>query len=83
MHSTVPGVIGVYDLADLAASLAPGKLLITDVTDGAGNPSVNEEFMRELEIIRSAYKKSNAGSELHIIVNSNERLNDLYLEWIK
>ena len=83
MHSSVPGAIGAYDLPDLAATLAPGKLLITDITDGSGAPSVNENVMRELEVIRSTYKAVNAENKLNIIVKSSGKPYDLYTEWIK
>jgi hypothetical protein len=36
VHSVVPGALKAYDLPDLAASLAPRKLLMAGITDGSG-----------------------------------------------
>src|SRR5690606_34515804 len=40
IHSFVPGALQAYDLPDLAASLAPRKLAVIGMVDGAGNANV-------------------------------------------
>ena len=84
IHSTVPGSLEAYDLPDLAASLAPGKLLMAGVTDGLGNPSDPENTMDDLSIIKTAYQKKNAAGQLEIISGKlPEKLYGLFIEWIK
>ena len=56
VHSLVPGALTAYDLPDLAASLAPRKLMMAGVTDGDGNASDNEKINKDLSIIKTAYQ---------------------------
>jgi hypothetical protein len=51
LHSTVAGAIGIYDLPDLAAGLAPKPLLLAGVTDGDGGTDIDQD----LSIIKTAY----------------------------
>jgi hypothetical protein len=68
LHSTVPGAIGVYDLPDLAAALAPKKLLIAGPTDGNGE--INSDTGVDMQVIKNAYKKH--PSSLQIISSTAE-----------
>ena len=84
IYSTVPNALTAYDLPDLAASLAPRKLLIAGATDGAGNESDAEETAEDFAIIKTAYKYKNADEQLRIIPGKPTGKNvDLYLEWIE
>jgi dienelactone hydrolase len=84
IHSTVAGSIGVYDLPDLAACLAPRKLLIAGTTDGFGKRSDPQGIDIELTVIRSSYGMKNAGNQLKIAYpESTEKPFDLYSDWIK
>ncbi len=84
IHSTVPGALTAYDLPDLAASLAPRKLLIAHATDGAGNESEPEETAEDFAIIKTAYQHKNVGGQLRIIPGKpTGNYADLYWEWIK
>jgi hypothetical protein len=84
VHSLVPGALKAYDLPDLAASLAPRRLLIAGVTDGNSNYTDFESINKDLEIIKTAYGYRNANGQLNIISgNLPENLFDLYLEWIR
>jgi hypothetical protein len=56
LHSTVAGAIGKYDLPDLAASLAPRKLLMIGVTDGNGNRNDTSAIAQDLFFIKEAYQ---------------------------
>ncbi len=82
VHSLVPGSLKEYDIPDLAASLAPRKLMMAGVTDGAGkNIEINNE---DIEIIRSAYQYKKADEHLDIKAGkSNEKSAGLFMEWIK
>ncbi len=64
--STVAGSIGVYDLPDLAATLAPRKLLMAGITDGAGSITQSESIRNDLSVIQAAYEYANASGKLTI-----------------
>lgn len=84
VNAAVPGAVKAYDLADLAASVAPQKLLIAGVTDGNGNTNDTEKISRELEFIRTVYNSKNKDGELSIIIGRlNRRPYDIFSGWIK
>jgi len=66
LHSTVAGAIGKYDLPDLAASLAPRKLLMIGVTDGNGDRSDTSAIAQDLSVIKKAYQHQ-AQDKLQIV----------------
>ena len=63
----VPGALKAYDLPDIEASFAPGKLLMAGVTDGYGKISDTASINNDLEIVRNGYKKKNAEENLMIL----------------
>ena len=82
--NTVPGALVAYDLPDLAASLAPRKLLMAGVTDGDGKSMDIESINIDLAIIKKVYQYRNAGNQLNIVSSkTTNKLYDLYTEWIK
>ena len=84
IHNTVPGAIGSYDLPDLAAGMAPRKLLIAGATDGYGKKSDQEIIEKDLAIIKAAYQNRKAAGQLNIeSLESNEKPYELFTEWIK
>jgi len=84
LHSTVPGAIGVYDLPDLAASLAPGKLLMVGVTDGNGDNTNTADINKDLSVIKTAYQIKNATGELQIEpALSAGKLSDALKKWLE
>jgi hypothetical protein len=84
VHSSVPAALTAYDLPDLAASLAPRKLVIAGATDGAGNKKDSSIINEDLSIIKAAYHYKNADGNLEIyqgeVFESKEAL---YGKWIK
>ena len=72
LYSTVPASIGVYDLPDLAASLAPRKLLLAGVTDGAGRSNDPVEVNRDLSVIEAVYQRY-APKQLQIVPAGDAR----------
>ncbi|HKJ69195.1 MAG TPA: alpha/beta hydrolase family protein [bacterium] len=66
IHAAVPGALTTYDLPDLAASLAPRKLLMANVTDEDGNLAGNELIETDLQIVKNAYQAQHAGDQLTI-----------------
>jgi hypothetical protein len=84
VYSMVPGALTAYDLPDLAACLAPRKLLMAGVTDGNGNNADVENIYKDLDIVKTAYRFIKVEGQLKIESDkSPHKLTDLYLEWIK
>ena len=82
INSFVPGALRAYDLPDLAASLAPVKLLLAGVTDGNGKVEDKECIMKEMEIIGRAYEVKNSQENLEILIGSQYGdLNSLLKNW--
>lgn len=80
--STVPGALKAYDLPDLAACLAPRKLLMVRVSDG-GNDNI-ESISKDLSIVKTSYKYRDVGN--HLVINLARREGkpyDLYSDWIE
>jgi hypothetical protein len=81
---TVPGALKAYDLPDLAAILAPRKLMIAGVTDGYGKNTDTENINTDLAIIKIAYQNKKADGQLNVVyLEPAEKPYDLYMEWIK
>ncbi len=79
----VPGAIPAYDLPDLAASLAPVKMIIAGITDGNGNRNA-ESIKTDIGLIRKAYDDRGAADRLNIITGeTEEKPFELYSGWIK
>jgi len=84
ISGAVPGALKFYDLPDLAACFAPGKLLMVNVTDGNGNITDTENINNDLDIIRNAYKFRKSEKQLNILsLKSDEKPYSIYKEWIK
>ncbi len=84
LHSIVPASIGIYDLPDLAASLAPRKLIMVGVTDGNGSSANVKDINEDLSVINLVYE-NNAAKQLRILpaTNTAKELYDIYKNWIE
>ncbi|CAN5259941.1 alpha/beta hydrolase family protein [soil metagenome] len=83
IYSSVPGSLPAYDLPDLAANLAPRRLVISGITDGRGNIAEPADIEEEISLIKAAYQTMNAVGQLTILpATSGEIPNDLLMEWI-
>ena len=81
--NTVPGMLKEYDLPDLAASIAPRKLLIINATDGMGKIATDEDLVQDLNIIKSSYHFRNADNQLNITFpKGNEKSDNIILDWL-
>lgn len=82
--AAVPSALTAYDLPDLAASLAPKKLLMVNVTDEDGKPADQELRNTDLQVVKEAYQTKNAQDQLTIRRwQSFETLQDLFDDWLK
>jgi hypothetical protein len=72
----------MYDLPDLAASLAPRKLMMVNITDASGNAIATKD-MNDLSVVYNAYKRPNDKEQLQIVTTETKaKLQDSYKEWI-
>ncbi|MEX0771021.1 MAG: acetylxylan esterase [Balneolaceae bacterium] len=83
--STVAGALTAYDLPDLAATLAPRRLMMAGVTDGSGNPAISEQLKDEFSVIEAAYQEREAVGNFTFTSTSPTRseLFELFEEWLK
>jgi cephalosporin-C deacetylase-like acetyl esterase/pimeloyl-ACP methyl ester carboxylesterase len=68
LSNAVPGALAVYDLPELAATLAPRPLTIRNAVDPAGRPVSQEELERVYAPARAAYVK--AGAEAALVLQA-------------
>ena len=81
--SAVPGAIKHYDLPDLAASLAPRKLMILGPTDGAGDFLSAETANSEFAGVKNHYKKYDALENVEIFSGQLPDSHRQIMEWIR
>jgi hypothetical protein len=80
----VPGALKEYDLPDIAAALAPRRLLMAGVSDGNGKTTDTVAINMDLEIVKNGYKHRYAEGQLIILSLSQYNIaDDLYGDWIK
>lgn len=83
IESAVPGAMGAYDLPDLAAGIAPRKLMLTGITDGNGNQLEPAALANETAVIKAAYQYRQASGELLILpADTGEAIRDDYRQWL-
>lgn len=82
LHSTVPGAIGIYDLPDLAASLAPRKLLIEGATDENGKNDGQQEMNEDMKVIADAYQLKGKAQLQIVRAEKDEELAARFKSWI-
>ncbi len=83
LQSTVPGSVGVYDLPDLEASLAPRKLLIAGITDGNGSNSNTTDIEKDMSFVQSVYHRRGPGKLQQVPAGSMDKLHEYFKIWIE
>lgn len=83
IHHVVPSALTAYDLPDLAASLAPRKLLLLNVNEDIS--STDDRFNADdVAVIKAGYEQRNAESQLMIESGALvEKHYGLLLEWMQ
>lgn len=66
IEGAVPFALTAYDLPDLAASLAPRKLLISDTTDGSDSTIQQKSAWNKFDFVKSTYQKNKAPDEFQM-----------------
>jgi hypothetical protein len=80
----VPGAVKEYDLPDLEGILAPRKLLLSGITDGAGSRSPSGEIDQCVAKVRRYYES--ADSPGNIIIRNDADIDNpgqLFDDWLK
>ncbi|HEY2934631.1 MAG TPA: acetylxylan esterase [Acidobacteriota bacterium] len=62
----VANALTAYDLPDLEAALAPRRLLIVNMRDQLSSRADRSSVDQELQVVRSAYARQNAGQNVQI-----------------
>mgnify|MGYP007064290108 CR=1 FL=1 len=83
VHNLVAGALTEYDLPDLAATLAPRKLLMSGTSDGNGDKTGKEDIETDLTTIRNSYKKENSENQLIIIADPSVDHYEILRVWMK
>jgi hypothetical protein len=69
----IASVLTAYDLPDLIGSIAPRKVVLTDIRDQMLEPASTQLINKELEFPRSAYSFKHATGNLKVL----EKMEDL------
>ena len=68
LANVLPGVLKVYDLPQLAATLAPRTLTIRNPVDAALRPVAQTDLDAAYEVCRTAYERQKAAQQLQLLV---------------
>lgn len=84
IQNTVPAALRAYDLPDLAASLAPRKLLLVNAHDATGKPISPTASEGEMGWIRKIYQSKGIPEELNILtIEIPDKYREHYGQWLK
>lgn len=82
--TTVAGALQSYDLPDLAATLAPRKVLFVNGLNHNGNRARLNQIEQALAVTRKAYKQRNAEHKLEIReMDLNDSRRDVFSDWLE
>lgn len=82
--ASVAGALTSYDLPDLAAALAPRKLLLVNPVDQAGKPAAPAEVDREYAVTRTSYDTGSTAQRFKVIRSETGETNwNEVLQWMK
>ena len=81
--AAVAGSLNEYDLPQLAASLAPRRLLIVSPVDGAKKPLKRETLDRELSSVKEVYSDLSREAEFIVMEEHIDKANVLPEEWLR
>jgi hypothetical protein len=80
-ESVVPGSLGKYDLADLAATLAPRPVWLVNLVSPMGVRSLRKDVESAYEFAATAYRVAGAGAGFHIrLRRETDTVSDTYPE---
>lgn len=80
----VPGALTAYDLPDLAAVLAPNRLMIVNVRDQMGNIASEKLVKTDFKVVKSAFLASNSKENLEIKRwDDQQSVEEIFSAWLK
>ncbi len=82
IEHAVPRALTRYDLPDLAASLAPTRLLLYNPTDAAGKLANVDTSGGDLSIVRSVYAAKQADEKLSIVFREGPSDTSEIIRWL-
>jgi hypothetical protein len=83
LYSAPAGVLTAYDLADLAACLAPNPVLMLNPVDQGSQPTSFRQAGDAYAFARTAYRRRNADDALRIETNLDVREIEAVIEgWL-
>jgi len=81
--AAVAGALTAYDLADLAACLAPRKLLMINITNQNGDRAASDLIEKDLAVVRSAYSAVNAKEKWEMKIWEDEQsIDEIFSSWL-
>lgn len=84
IYGAVAGSLKEYDLPDLLASLAPRKLMMINIRDGAGKPIEKNSHDEDITFIRDSYHYRKADRCLKVVYGEpTNNLDHFFNEWIQ
>jgi len=79
----VAGALTACDLPDLAAALAPNKLLFVNVKNQLKNPVSEKDLDLEFSVVRQSYSQAKAEQNLKIItLNQQQGIKEVLSDWM-
>jgi hypothetical protein len=78
----VANALMAYDLPDLAATLAPRPIVISDPRDAIGNPS-GPELGKSYDVARAGYRIRNAASGFRVVVDAGGSVEELLEQMVR
>nr|WP_295932030.1 alpha/beta hydrolase family protein [uncultured Dyadobacter sp.] len=84
IEGAVPSALTTYDLPDLAASLAPRKVMMANVTDGKGSDEPRQAIEKELRFVKLTYQSAGAESSWQVAATEPKHalIKDFFADWI-
>ncbi len=83
IQSAVPASVPEYDLPDLAAAVAPRKLLMIDICDQQGSILENSAAHPDLLPVIEHFNKERVKGKLYIMNTEGHSFDDLFSEWLQ
>ncbi|MEN8229653.1 MAG: acetylxylan esterase [Bacteroidota bacterium] len=80
----VPGALTAYDLPDLAAIVAPNRLMIVNVRDQMGSIASKKMINTDFKVVESAFSASNSKENLEIKRwDDQQSVEEIFSAWLK
>jgi len=83
VHSMVAGALMAYDLPDLAATIAPRRLLFINPVNENSEIVKNTGDLNRYEFVRSVFLAQNAAQNLGFETVSGDNIRGLIMDWLE